>query len=94
MSLISMDINQAEETINTMRRIKNEFESQLSNLNRSVQSLQGVWEGSAKNQFDNVWQEWYSSFMTKVNELEPLANGLDTERRQMIEVDSSSNYRG
>ena len=71
MPMIRMDIDQAQTTIDTMRRTMEELNSQLSALGGSVDSLLGSWEGSAQMQFSNAWSEWRTRFTTSVNELQP-----------------------
>lgn len=92
MAVIRMDVDQAETTINAFSTALNNFGSELSSLANSVQSLLGAWEGSAQVQFDGAWGDWNSRFQTTMQELEPMINGLRTERQQMIEADSSSSF--
>jgi WXG100 family type VII secretion target len=92
MAMIRMDVDQAQATIDTMRRTMEELNSQLAMLGGSVDSLLGAWEGSAQVQFSNAWQEWRTRFSTSVNELQPMINGLVTERQQIIDADSSSTF--
>ncbi len=92
MAMIRMDVDQAQQTIDTMRRTMEEFNSQLSSLGGSVEGLLGAWEGQAQMQFSNSWQDWRTRFQTAVNELQPMMSGLTTERQQMIEADTSSSF--
>lgn len=92
MPMIRMDIDQAQTTIDTMRRTMEEFNSQLSALGGSVDGLLGAWEGSAQVQFSNAWQEWRTRFTSSINELQPMITGLSTERQQIIDADSSSTF--
>ncbi|PDW01814.1 WXG100 family type VII secretion target [Candidatus Viridilinea mediisalina] len=92
MTMIRMDIDQAQQTIDTMRRTMEEFNAQLSALGGSVDGLLGAWEGNAQIQFNNTWQDWRSRFTTSINELQPMITGLTTERQQIIDADSSSSF--
>jgi WXG100 family type VII secretion target len=92
MAMIRMDIDQAQQTIDTMRRTMEEFNAQLTALGGSVDSLMGSWEGQAQVQFSSAWQDWRTRFQAAVNELQPMISGLTIERQQMIDADSSSNF--
>ncbi|NTV65373.1 MAG: WXG100 family type VII secretion target [Oscillochloris sp.] len=92
MAVVRMDLDQAQQTIDTMRRTMDEFNSQLNGLSGSVNSLLGAWEGRAQAQFNSAWDEWRNRFLTAVNELQPMISGLETERREMEEADSSSHF--
>lgn len=92
MAMIRMDTDQAQQTIDTMRRTMEEFNSQLSSLGGSVDGLIGAWEGSAQVQFSGAWEDWRTRFMASVNELQPMIQGLTTERQQIIDADSSSSF--
>ena len=35
-----------------------EIDAQLAQLGSAVQSLQGVWQGSAQQRFETLWTEW------------------------------------
>ena len=92
MAIVRMDLDQAQQTIQKFRDTLNEINNQLTALNGSVDGLLGAWEGQAQRQFDSTWSDWRSRFQTAVNELQPMINGLETERREVEEADSSSNF--
>lgn len=92
MAMIRMDTDQAQQTIDTMRRTMEEFNAQLSSLGGSVDGLIGAWEGNAQVQFSNSWQDWRTRFTTTISELQPMIQGLTTEREQIIEADTSSSF--
>lgn len=92
MPMIRMDIDQAQATIDAIRRTKEEFVQQITGLLQSVDALNGVWEGQAQIQFSGTWEDWRSRFGTTVGELEPMINGLVAERQQIIDADSSSSF--
>jgi WXG100 family type VII secretion target len=92
MAIVRMDLDQAQQTIDTMRRTLDELNSQLNGLGSSVDGLLGAWEGRAQVQFQSTWSDWRSRFTAAINELQPMISGLETERREMEEVDSSSNF--
>lgn len=92
MAMIRMDIDQAQQTIDTMRRTMEEFNSQLTALGGSVEGLMGAWEGNAQMKFSNVWQEWRTRFEASINDLQPMISGLTNERQQIIDADSSGSF--
>ena len=92
MAIVRMDLDQAQQTIDTMRRTLDDLNTQLNGLAGSVDGLLGAWEGQAQRQFDGTWGDWRSRFQTAINELQPMITGLETERREMEQADSSSNF--
>ena len=92
MAVIRMDVDQAETTINSFSTALSNFGSELSTLSGSVQALLGAWEGAAQRQFDSAWTDWVQRFQSAIQELDPMINGLRTERQQMIDADSSSSF--
>lgn len=92
MAIVRMDLDQAQQTIDTMRRTMDELTSQVNSLNGSVDGLLGAWEGRAQVQFHGTWGDWHTRFQTAIHELQPMITGLETERREVEEADSSSNF--
>jgi WXG100 family type VII secretion target len=92
MAVVRMDLDQAQQTIDTLRRTLDELNSQLTALGGSVEGLLGAWEGRAQVQFSSTWGDWRGRFTTTIHELQPMISGLETERREMEEADSSSNF--
>ncbi|MEI8306456.1 MAG: WXG100 family type VII secretion target [Chloroflexales bacterium] len=92
MALIRMDVDQAQTTINKVNQTLDELNNQLSALGSSVNDLLGAWEGQAQTQFSHAWDDWRSRFKTTIDELQPMSQGLSTERQQIIDADSSSSF--
>lgn len=92
MAMVRMDIDQAAQTIQTFGNSRQELLDELQRLRAAIEQLIQTWQGAASQNFVSAYETWTTDFTSKVNELEPLQQGLAQEREQIIEADSSSSF--
>lgn len=92
MTTIRMDVEQARLTIEQLRAAHDELKEAFRVVNASVEQLEAAWEGQARRQFMDAWSTWLADLSERINALEPLTTGLVTERGQLIEADTTSQF--
>lgn len=92
MGMVRMDIDQAEQTIQSFGSSRQEFLDGLQQLRSAVEQLIQVWQGAASQNFVSAFETWTADITNRIGALEPMQQGLTTEKNQIIEADQSSSF--
>ncbi|MGQ9529391.1 WXG100 family type VII secretion target [Chloroflexus sp.] len=79
MPSVSIDTDQARSTAATFDTSRSNIENALSTMSASVSQLLGTWQGSARQQFENEWEQYTQQLRSMLELLQGLANGLRRE---------------
>lgn len=75
--------------INSIRRAKEEYESALLSIERTINGLDGVWQGSAQAAMKNRFEEKRNIFKQFGEEIESYADDMTAFRDDMAERDAN-----
>jgi WXG100 family type VII secretion target len=89
-----MDTDQADAALNTLRTSHQGLGEVLQKLTAQIGTLEQSWDGSAKQQFLQAWQEWQQAMQQSIEKIQPIIAGLEREKNELIEADGQSNYAG
>ncbi|PDW01818.1 WXG100 family type VII secretion target [Candidatus Viridilinea mediisalina] len=88
-SMISLDVELAEATIQTLNRCRDSIEQELNAMLNSSNSVVATWEGNSRVQFEAQWQEAQDRLRQIIDQITLLSQGLERTKERFREAAAS-----
>lgn len=79
MTTLHMEVETARSTQNSMNNTSAQMESMLQSLSSSINGLQPAWLGNSATEFFSECEQWRSSMITLLENLDSLSTRLSNE---------------
>jgi WXG100 family type VII secretion target len=100
MAAFQVTSSQLRAKASELRQMNRQFKSQLGNLDSQERSLNGMWEGDAKNAFEKAFRNdrvqmdnFYSLIEQYCTALENIASKYETAEQRNINTATTRTYR-
>jgi len=92
-NVITMDLAQAERTIDALRQQHGELDQALSALATNVEETRAAWQGESQARFGVAWEEWLRGVREVLATMTPLTDGIQREKDQIEQAGAAGTYR-
>lgn len=100
MSDFTVSINDLKTKVDTLRQLNAQFKSQVGELEATEANLQGMWEGEARDTFDQAFRSdkiqmdnFYNAVEVYAQRLEAIAARYAQAEATNVEIASERTYR-
>ncbi len=90
MSDFTVSVNDLKQKVDTLRQLNAQFKSQVSELEATEANLNGMWEGEAKNTFDQAFKSDKVQMDNFYNAVEVYAQRLEAIAARYAQAEGES----
>ena len=85
-----VSVSDLKAKVDTLRQLNAQFKSQVGELEATEANLQGMWEGEAKNTFDNAFRSDKIQMDNFYNAVEGYAQRLETIAARYAQAEATN----